>query len=86
MKFFGDLNDDQATFIANKLGQDAEKQLRTELVRVLNNNNISTKELILRSKSYPIRKYTNLLADSHRGEAIKTLREALPASKGVVGE
>jgi len=86
VKFFGDLNDSQATFIASKLEHDAGKQLRTELGRVLNDNNISTKELILRSKSYPIRQYTDLLADSYREQAMKTLREALPTSKGVMGE
>ena len=87
VKFFGDINDSQASDIANKLGQDAVKLLRTELGRELHDmSNISTKELILRSKSYPIRDYTNLLAVSYRGQAITTLREALPTSKGVVGE
>jgi len=86
VNFFGDLNDSQATVIANNLGHDAEELLRTELGRGLNDSNISTKELILRSTSYPIRKYTNSLADGYRGQAIKTLREALGTSKGVVGE
>lgn len=85
VKFFGDLNDSQATVVANKLGQDAEKLLRRKLMSGPNDSNISTKELILQSKSYPIREYTNLLADSDRKQAIQTLREALPTSKGVVG-
>ena len=86
VKFFGDLNENQAIVIVNKLGQDAGKLLRTELGRGRNVSNISTKELILQSTTYPIRKYTNLLADSHREQAIKTLRKALPTPKGVVGE
>ena len=86
VKFFGDLNDTQATEIVDKLGQDAKKLLRRELESGPNDSNLSTKDLILRRKLYPIRKYTDLLADGCRGQAIKTLREALPTSKGVVGE
>ena len=86
VKFFGDLNNREATLIVNKLGQDAEKLLRTELGKGHNVSNIPTKELILQSRSYPIRNYTSLLADDHREQAIKTLREALPTFKGVIGE
>ena len=86
VKFFGDLNGSQATFIVEKLGEDAEKLLRKELKSGPNDSSLSTKDLILQSKSYPIRKYTDLLADRDREQAIKTLREALPTSKGVVGE
>ena len=86
VKFFGDLNGSQATEIVDKLGQVAEKLLRKELESGPNDSSLSTKDLILRSKSYRIRKYTDLLADDCRGQAIKALREALPTSKGVVGE
>lgn len=86
VKFFGDLNDSQATVIVTKLGQSAEKLLRRELESGPNDSILSTKELMKQSKSYPIRKYTDLLADGDREQAIKTLREVLPTSKGVLGE
>ena len=86
VKFFGNLNESEATVIVQNLEQDAEKLLRAELGSGTNDSQISTKELILQSKSYPIRKYTNLLAGRCREQAIKTLREALPTFKGVVGE
>lgn len=85
VKFFGDLDDSQATFISSRLGQNAERLLKTELGKGLSDGNISTKELILRNNTYPIRKYTDLLLDSDRQQAIKALREALKY-KGVTGE
>ena len=86
LKFFGDLNDSEATVIVSKLEQNAEKLLRTELGSGTNDSKMSTKELILKSKSYPFRKYTDLLDNSDRGQVIKTLREVFPTSKGVMGE
>lgn len=82
VKFFGDLNDSEASLISSKLGQNAEALLRKEL----GNNNKSTKDLILQSKNYLIRKYTDLVPSSDRERAIKALREALPTFKGVTGE
>ena len=86
VKFFGDLNESQASFIAENLGSNAEKLLRKVLGRGLSDNNLSTKDLVLRSKTISFRKYTNLLDDSDREQAIKALRKALPMPKGVLGE
>ncbi|XP_078384574.1 uncharacterized protein LOC144667044 isoform X2 [Oculina patagonica] len=81
VKFFGDLNDSEASLISSKLGQNAKALLRKEL----GNSNIPTKDLILQSKNYPIRRYTDLVPSSDRETAIKALREALPTFKGVTG-
>ena len=87
MKFFGDLNDSQATVVVSKLRQDALELLRIVLEEALKPDmHLSTKELILQSKTYQIRHYTNLLDDSYREQAIEALRKALPTSKGVFGE
>lgn len=86
VKFFGDLNESQATSIAEKLGSNAEKRLRKVLGRELSDSNLSTKELVLRSKTTSFRDYTNELDDSDREQAIKALREALPKPKGVLGK
>ncbi|XP_078342187.1 uncharacterized protein LOC144627991 isoform X5 [Oculina patagonica] len=81
VKFFGDLNDSEASLISSKLGPNAKALLRKEL----GNSNIPTKDLILQSKNYPIRRYTDLVPSSDRETAIKVLREALPTFKGVTG-
>ena len=86
VKFFGDLNESEAAVIVSKLGKDAEELLRKQLESGTNDSKMSPKELILKSKSYPFRKYTDLLANSDREQVIKTLREVLPTSKGVMGE
>lgn len=87
VKYFGDLNESQATVIAKKLGSNAEKQLRKVLLeRGLSDSNLSTKELVLQSKMTSFRDYTNSLDDSDREQAIKALRDALPRPKGVLGE
>ena len=85
VKFFGDLNESQATLIAENLGSNAEKLLRKVLGRGLSDN-LSTKDLVLRSRTTSFRDYTNLLDDSVREQAIKVLRKALPKPKGVLGE
>lgn len=84
MKFFGDLDDSQASLIASKLGQNGEALLRREL----GNDSLSTKELMRQpqSKKYPIRKYTDLVPKGDRDKVIKAFREALPRYKGVSGE
>lgn len=86
VKFFGDLNESQATFIAENLGSNAEILLRKVLGRELSDSNLSTKDLVLLSRETSFRDYTNLLDDSDREQAIKALREALPKPKGVLGE
>lgn len=60
--------------------------MREELEKELSQSGVSTKELILKSKNYPIRNYTDSLADNDREKAIKAIREALPTHKGVSGE
>lgn len=85
VKCFGDLDDSQASRIASELGQTAKAQLKEELKRELGHSNISTKDLMLQSKNYRIRKFTDSLSDSDRGEVIKIFRKALPAHKGVTG-
>ena len=86
VKCFGDLDDSQASRIASELGQTAKAQLKEELKRELGHSNISTKDMMLQSKNYRIRKFTDSLSDSDRGEVIKIFRKALPAHKGVTGE
>ena len=82
MKFFGDLYDNEAALVSRKLGQGAGALLRNALGK---DSSKSTEELILQSKTYPIRSYTDQLPKEYRERTIKALREAL-SYKGVTGK
>lgn len=86
VKCFGDLTHAEASLIAEKLGQLAINRLRSELEKVLGQNKTSLPEMMLESKNYPIRRYTNLITGGERPSVIKTLRQILPTHKGVIGE
>lgn len=86
VKCFGDLTLDEATRITNKLGQLAINRLRSELEKEPGQNKTSLPEMMLESKNYSIRRYTNLITDGERPSVIKTFRHVLPAHKGVIGE
>ena len=86
VKYFGDLTLDEATRITNKLGQLAINRLRSELEKVPGQNKTDLPEMMLESKNYSIRRYTNLITDGERPSVIKTFRHVLPAHKGVIGE
>lgn len=63
--------------------------LRKELCKRLgyNTSKLSTEELILQSRNYPIRQFTDLVTnDDIRQDVIQTLRSALPNDKGVTGK
>nr|XP_058969660.1 uncharacterized protein LOC131796025 isoform X2 [Pocillopora verrucosa] len=85
VKCFGDLTLDEATRITNKLGQLAINLLRRELEKVPGQNKTYLPEMMLESKNYSIRRYTNLITDGERPSVIKTFRQVLPAHKGVIG-
>ncbi|CAH3037614.1 unnamed protein product [Pocillopora meandrina] len=85
VKCFGDLTLDEATRITNELGQLAINLLRRELEKVPGQNKTYLPEMMLESKNYTIRRYTNLITDGERPSVIKKFRQVLPAHKGVIG-
>ncbi|XP_058969660.2 uncharacterized protein [Pocillopora verrucosa] len=85
VKCFGDLTLAEATSITDKLGQLAINLLRSELEKVPGQNKTKLPEMMLESKNYSIRRYTNLITDGERPSVIKTFRHVLPAHKGVIG-
>lgn len=89
MECFGDLNENQASEIARRLGNThSVTLLRSELQRRLGDNScaLSTQELILKGRNYRIRQFTDLVTSDERQNVIQTLRDVLPTYKGVTGK
>ena len=60
--------------------------LRRELEKELGQSETPLAEMMLQSKGYRIRTYTNLITDDERASVINLFRKVLPTQKGVIGE
>ena len=83
---FRDLTLNEASNITDELGQTAMNLLRRELEKELGQSETPLAEMMLQSKGYRIRTYTNLITDDERASVIKLFRRVLPTQKGVIGE
>ena len=83
---FRDLTLNEASNITDKLGQTAMNLLRRELEKELGQSETPLAEMMLQSKGYRIRTYTNLITDDERASVINLFRKVLPTQKGVIGE
>ena len=88
MKFFGDLDEKQASQFIDEVDQESLNHLRNELIQELHcDKSVATSVLLQQSKKYPFRQFTDSLTDEKRREnVIKALRKALPRYKGVTGK
>lgn len=69
----------------NGLGQTAMNLLRRELEKELGQSETPLEKMMLQSKGYRIRTYTNLITDDERASVIKLFRKVLPTQTGVIG-
>ena len=76
----------QASEITNKLGQTVKELLWTKLEQKLRYSEKLLIQMMLQSKSYPIRNYTNSLEVAERERVITLFREVLSTHRGVIGE
>ena len=83
---FRDLTLNEACDIMNGLGQTAMNLLRRELEKELGQSETPLEKMMLQSKGYRIRTYTNLITDDERASVIKLFRKVLPTQTGVIGE
>ena len=74
---FGDLTLNKASNITDELGQTAMNLLRRELEKELGQSETPLAEMMLQSKEYRIRTYTNLIKDDGRTSKIKLFRRVL---------
>ena len=83
--FLGDLNQQQASVIARKLDETSDSQFRSCLEKELHviNPEESFMKFLMKSKTYPIRRFTEFLRSNNRIDVIQAMKATLP--KGVTG-
>ena len=88
VEFFGDLDEKEASQILDKFQHESIQLLREELRKELGADYQSnTIMLIQKSKTYPIRRFTDEVGDEpQRKHVIQSLRDVLVTHKGVTGK